>query len=118
MKSSRHRPAIWRPRGYFSPENDYHDGQATADVVFEEAPREPQVIETGLLDARGVPLVRVIVPIMLPRAGFHLPPDRPPVEDEVHFLVPADEVAVVTDMPGLGLSHFHPSEVDDEESDQ
>lgn len=70
-------------------------------------PREVAITPIGLLDSRGVPFVRISVPIKQPM-GF-VPYDA--VYDEVEVLCTEDEVSKIP-------STFHPDEVElgDEET--
>lgn len=84
----------------------------TADhVVYEE--REPTITPLGILDHRGMMLLRVTVPIKQP-IGFHLPPG-PRHADEVETILPEDMLAV-SDI-GVGIGYLTPDEVEDDDED-
>ena len=70
-------------------------------------PREVAITQTGLLDSRGIPFIRVSVPIKQPM-GF-VPYEA--AYDEVEVICPEDELAKVP-------ATFHPDEVElgDEET--
>jgi hypothetical protein len=59
-------------------------------VVYEE--REPTITPIGILDHRGMMLLRVTVPIKQ-TIGFHRPPG-PRDADEVETILPEDMLAV------------------------
>lgn len=89
------------------------DYGVTADhIVYEE--REPTITPTGVLDHRGMMLLRVTVPIKVP-IGFHRPPGRDEAT-EVETILPEDMLAV-SDI-GVGLGYLEPHEVDDQDQDE
>ncbi|AXQ68986.1 hypothetical protein HOU00_gp139 [Caulobacter phage CcrPW] len=86
----------------------------TADHVIDD-PREPRITPTGILDHRGMMLLRVAVPIKVPM-GFAIPQVNPPERDEVETLVPEDMLAVSE--VGLGIGFVTPEEAEESEEDQ
>lgn len=105
-----------RTRAYYAHEDEDGDVSLTADHVIDE-PREPSLVPTGVLDARGQMLVRVTIPIKVPM-GFHIPNPRPDGAGEVQTIVPEDMLRV-SDI-GEGLAHLTPEDLegpDDEEDD-
>lgn len=88
------------------------DFSMTADVVVDD-PREPVITPIGVLDARGMMLVRVRVPIKVPM-GFHSPVDDPE-PDEVEAILPEDMLAI-SDV-GMGVESVTPDEVEDDDGE-
>lgn len=80
----------------------------TADHVIDD-PREPHITPIGILDARGMMLLRVSIPIKVPM-GFAIPQPNPPEADEVETIVPEDMLAVSE--VGLGVGYVTPDEVE------
>ncbi len=95
------------------------DTSWTADTVVDE-PREPQMFETGVLDPRGQPIIRVCIPVKLGRIGFdfsHLPEYAAALAeidqcDEVTTYTTHDQLQVVEDAPGQGLAYVTPEELE------
>lgn len=85
----------------------------TASVVVDD-PRQPRLEATGVLDARGKMLVRVIMPIKAP-LGFQTP-GRQYVEDELEAIVPEDLLRVST-QGGVGSIRTAEGEDDEYEYD-
>lgn len=88
------------------------DFSMTADHLVDD-PREPIITPLGVLDHRGMMLVRVRIPIKV-AMGFHKAwtNDEP---DEVEAILPEDMLSV-SDI-GAGVDHVDPDEVDDEDED-
>lgn len=85
------------------------DFSMTADHLVDE-PREPIITPTGVLDERGMMLVRVRIPIKV-QMGFAIPnPSQEP--DEVEAILPEDMLSV-SDI-GVGVAHVTPDEADEE----
>jgi hypothetical protein len=110
--------AIARPqwtKAYFAPAtDDYHNGQATADIVY-ETPREPKIIETGVFDHRGDMMLRVLMPIKLGRMGFGSPM-ADEEDDHVCLIMPASQLQVSDD--GLGASHVPLEALEEDEEEE
>jgi hypothetical protein len=85
----------------------------TGDVVAWEE-REPRITPTGVLDHRGMMLVRITVPIK-EHIGFARDLDIEREPDEVETILPEDMLAV-SDC-GLGVGFVTPAEVDGGEED-
>lgn len=88
------------------------DFGVTADhIVYEE--REPRITPTGILDHRGMMLVRITVPIK-EEIGFarDLEIERQP--DEVETILPEDMLAI-SDC-GLGVGYVRPHEVEGDDA--
>lgn len=83
----------------------------TADHVIDD-PREPHITPIGVLDARGMMLLRVSIPIKVP-LGFAIPQVREPEADCVETIVPEDMLAVSE--VGLGVGYVTPDEVEDDD---
>lgn len=81
----------------------------TGDVVAWEE-REPRITPTGVLDHRGMMLVRITVPIK-EHIGFARDLDIAREPDEVETILPEDMLAV-SDC-GLGVGFLTPDEVED-----
>ena len=88
------------------------DFSMTADHLIDD-PREPIITPTGVLDARGMMLVRVRVPIKV-QMGFHSPVTDPE-PDEVEAILPEDMLAI-SDV-GMGVASITPEEAEDEEGE-
>lgn len=84
----------------------------TADHLVDD-PREPIITPLGVLDARGMMLVRVRIPIKVPM-GFHSPV-KSPEPDEVEAILPEDMLAI-SDV-GMGVAHVDPGEAADPDED-
>jgi hypothetical protein len=96
------------PRGAMIPA-DVELGVTADFVAYEE--REPRITPTGVLDHRGMMLVRVTVPIK-EHIGFGRDLDIAREPDEVETIIPEDLLAV-SDC-GLGVGFVTPDEVEDE----
>lgn len=81
----------------------------TADCLVDE-PREPIITPIGVLDHRGMMLVRVRIPIKV-EMGFAIP-NRSQEPDEVEAILPEDMLSV-SDI-GVGVAHVSPEEADEE----
>lgn len=88
------------------------DFSMTADHLIDD-PREPIITPIGVLDHRGMMLVRVRIPIKV-EMGFAVP-NRSQEPDEVEAILPEDMLAV-SDI-GEGVGHVSPEEADDEDED-
>ena len=110
LRSMYARPA---PRGRAEIWPDHDDGYSAGSHTVVDDPREPIITETGLLDARGVPLMRVIFPVKV-AMGFATPGRGVEVADTVAALLPADHISV-TDRPGSGTAYVDLSEVEGDE---
>ena len=88
------------------------DFSMTADHLVDD-PREPIITPLGVLDHRGMMLVRVRIPIKV-AMGFHKAweNDEP---DEVEAILPEDMLSV-SDI-GAGVAHVDPSEAEDDEDE-
>lgn len=84
----------------------------TADHLVDE-PREPIITPTGVLDHRGMMLVRVRIPIKV-EMGFVVP-NRSQEPDEVEAIMPEDMLSV-SDI-GVGVAHVTPEEAEDDEDE-
>lgn len=88
------------------------DFSMTADHLVDD-PREPIITPLGVLDHRGMMLVRVRLPIKV-AMGFHKAwtNDEP---DEVEAILPEDMLSV-SDI-GAGVDHVDPGEVEGDEDE-
>lgn len=86
----------------------------TADHVIDD-PREPHITPTGILDSRGMMLVRVTVPIKQ-KMGFGT--FGKPADEEVETVLPEDMLAVSDIGVGIGYIEPHEMDCDDEEEDE
>ncbi|UTC29131.1 hypothetical protein BAMBUS_00480 [Brevundimonas phage vB_BpoS-Bambus] len=100
-----------RPRGGPIPSDDGSISW-TADHLVDD-PREPIITPVGVLDHRGMMLVRVRIPIKVPM-GFHKMWENQEPE-EVEAIIPEDMLSV-SDI-GCGVDHVPPDEDDDGEDD-
>jgi hypothetical protein len=95
--------------GYFhTPDGDAF---VTADHVIDD-PREPRIVPTGILDERGMMLVRVTIPIKCKMGFARMLPEDP---GEVTTIVPEDMLAVSDIGEGLGFVEPHEVEGDEDE---
>lgn len=85
----------------------------TADHVIDD-PREPHITPIGVLDARGMMLLRVSIPIKVP-LGFAIPQVREPEADCVETIVPEDMLAVSE--VGLGVGYVTPDDLEGEDEE-
>ncbi len=94
--------------------SEFGDGYlVTADHVIDD-PREPRIMATGVLDSRGMMLMRVAMPIKVPM-GFQFPCSKEPVQDEVEAIIPEDMLGV-SDI-GVGVGYLEPDEVEGDDVD-
>lgn len=100
-----------RPAGTFVP-SEMEMGVTADFVVYEE--REPRITPTGILDSRGMMLLRVTVPIK-EEIGFVKPRMMESEPDEVETILPEDYLAV-SDC-GLGVGFVTPEEVEGDEDE-
>lgn len=108
-------PKLWRPvRAGIWYEPVDGDSMATADHVIDE-PREPRLIPTGILDANGEMLIRVVVPIKV-KMGFHCP-GLEPAEEEVMTILPESLIHIAEDLPGEGIGWVDAAELDAEQEE-
>ena len=89
------------------------DFSMTADHLIDD-PREPIITPIGVLDHRGMMLVRVRIPIKV-EMGFAIP-NRSQEPDEVEAILPEDMLAV-SDI-GEGVGHVSPDEAEAEDDDE
>ena len=99
------------PRSEIWPDMD--DGYCAGASTLIDEPRQPQIAETGILDARGVPLVRVTFPVKV-KMGFHPPKPSEDIPETVGVVIPADMLSV-TETPGGGMGYVDLSEVESED---
>lgn len=94
-------PRRLRNRSWNGPiPNGEGDFAWTADHVIDD-PREPVITPIGLLDARGMELLRVVVPIKV-KMGF-ASPMKQEEPDEVERIVAEDMLAVSDTGQGIGF---------------
>jgi hypothetical protein len=96
------------PRGAAMIPEDMEFGMTADFIAYEE--REPRITPTGVLDHRGMMLVRITVPIK-EHIGFARDLDVEREADEVETILPEDMLAV-SDC-GLGVGFLTPDEVED-----
>lgn len=117
--SARRNRGRWKidARGGVYPVHDDTDFVATADVVI-DSHREPVITDSGILDARGVPLIRIEVPIKQ-QMGFNTGGNAwtGEYQDTVSTMLPADMVRQ-TGEPGIGVGHVDAEEFDELEDDE